>query len=203
VTAGSIFLTVSAGDSIAQPRLKGCRVAFVIAPGYQEHEFWFPYYRFKEEGADVLVTGLEVGTIHGEGRHGGDGLPARVTHTIAEAIREKFDVLYLPGGLRASMILRAQKPMWELVRQALKQDRIVAATGYASWILISAYQAKGRNIACPLDMATDVLNAGGHYVAHAAVRDRNLVTAVDHHELPGHFALLIPLILEKTSGNAR
>ena len=31
-------------------RLAGLRVVIVIADGYHEHEFWFPYYRFREEG---------------------------------------------------------------------------------------------------------------------------------------------------------
>ena len=73
----------------------------------------------------------------------------------------------------------------------------MAAIGHAAWILISAYQVKGRTVAGPLEMATDLHNAGAYYVAHNAVRDGNLVTAVGPDDLPDLFALLIPAIREK------
>ena len=46
-------------------RLKGAAVAMLIADGYHEHEFWFPYYRFREEGAEVTVAAIEKGTVTG------------------------------------------------------------------------------------------------------------------------------------------
>ena len=81
---------------------KSYRVVIVIAEGYQEHEFWFPYYRFREDGADVVVAGPETGTVYGAGLHGKDGLPAVVTDTIEEVAQRPFDLLYLPGGLWAA-----------------------------------------------------------------------------------------------------
>jgi len=34
-------------------RLKGKRIAILAESMYHEKEFWVPYYRLKEEGADV------------------------------------------------------------------------------------------------------------------------------------------------------
>ena len=57
------------------PRLTGKRIALLACDGAHDHEFWVPYYRFKEEGATVIVAGPESGTTYiGEGRHGKDGL---------------------------------------------------------------------------------------------------------------------------------
>jgi protease I len=178
-------------------RLEGCRVAIIIADGYHEHEFWFPYYRFKEEGAQVVVAGPKKGTVFGEGRHGKDGLPANVTHTVSEIAEERFDMIYLPGGLWSPMRLRAHRPTLDLVRKALREDVLVAAICHAPWILVSADVVRGRKIACPSDMADDVTNAGGICVKQPAVQDGNLITAVYFGYLPDHFRLLIPALLER------
>jgi len=180
-------------------RLDGCRVAIVIADGYHDHEFWFPYYRFREEGASVTVAGPKLGTVYGEGLHGKDGLPAEVTRTIQEIIDEEWDVLYLPGGIWAPMTLRAHPPMLQLLRKAVRNQVIVAAICHASWVLVSADLVRGRRIACPSDMAIDVTNAGGVYVDDAAVRDGNLITAVYFGYLPEQFRLLMPAINERVS----
>ena len=37
--------------------LKGKRVAILAENNYQEMELWVPYYRLKEEGAEVKVVG--------------------------------------------------------------------------------------------------------------------------------------------------
>ncbi len=182
-------------------RLEGIKVAIVIAEGYHDHEFWFPYYRFKEEGAELVVAGPKKGIVYGEGRHGKDGLPARITHTIEEIQGQSFDLIYLPGGLWAPMELRAHRPALELVREAMEKKVLVAAICHASWILVSADVVKGKKIACPSDMAVDVSNAGGIYVKDACVRDGNLITAVYFGYLPQHFQMLIPALLEKKAKN--
>jgi protease I len=37
--------------------LEGKRVAILVEDDYQMHEFWYPYYRFQEAGAEVRVIG--------------------------------------------------------------------------------------------------------------------------------------------------
>ncbi len=188
------------GADQPQTPSKRYRVVIAVAEGYQEHELWFPYYRFREEGADVVVAGPEAGTVCGAGLHGKDGLPAVVTTTIEEAGQKPFDVLYIPGGLWAATTLRSHQPALNLVRKALKEGKVVATIGHAAWILVSAYQVKGRTVAGPLEISTDIHNAGAYYVANAAVRDGNLITAVGPDDLPDLFTLLIPTIREKVQG---
>lgn len=40
--------------------LAGKKVAILVADMYQELEFWYPYLRLKEEGAEVLAVGPEA-----------------------------------------------------------------------------------------------------------------------------------------------
>jgi len=174
--------------------LDGCTVAIVIANGYHDHEFWFPYYRFREAGAEVLVAGPSVGTVHGEGRHGKDGLPAQVTHTVEQAAEAPLDLVYLPGGIFGPLELRAHRPTLDLVRDAMAKGTFVAAICHAQWILVSAGVVKGRRLTCPGDMADDVRNAGGIYVPDPAVRDGNLFTAIYFGYLPEQFRQLIPAL---------
>jgi protease I len=174
--------------------LKGVRILMVIADGYHDHEFWFPYYRFLEAGATVTVAGPAKGTVYGEGRHGLDGLPARATHTVTAAARRPFDCLYLPGGIYGPLTLRAHAPTLDLVRRAMRTKKIVAAICHAQWILVSAGVVRGRTLTCPGDMAVDVTNAGGRFVRKAAVRDGNLITAVYFGYLPQQFRLLMPAL---------
>jgi protease I len=178
-------------------RLESRTIAVLIADGYHEHEFWFPYYRFREEGAQVLVAGPETGTVYGEGRHGKDGLPARAEITLDQVDPEAIDALYLPGGIWCPMKLRAHPAALDLVRRAMDADLIVAAICHAQWILVSADVLHGRRLTCPPDMAVDVRNAGGVYVEEKCVRDGNLITAVYFACLPEQFRVLIPAIAER------
>ena len=195
----SLMLTVAAAGQPARS-LEGSRVAILIAEGYHDHEFWFPYYRFLEEGAEVVVAGPETGTVLGEGRHGKDGLPARVKHTVQEIMEQEFDLVYIPGGIWAPLTLRAHQPTLDFVRKAMRDGIIVAAICHASWVLVSADLVNGRRIACPRDMAVDVKNAGGIHVEEGAVKDDNLITAVYFGYLPEQFRILIPALQKVVAG---
>jgi protease I len=177
-------------------RLSGRRVAILIAEGYHEHEFWFPYYRFLEEGAEVTVAGPKVGQVFGEGRGGRNGLPAEVSRTVEQILPQDFDAVYLPGGIYGPLALRAHEPALQLVRKATEGNRIVAAICHAMWILVSADVVKGRKLTGPPDMAVDITNAGGDYQKARAVRHGNLVTAVYFGYLPEQFRLLLPALQE-------
>ena len=177
--------------------LEGRNIAIVIAEGYHDHEFWFPYYRFKEAGAEVVVAGPETGAVLGEGRHGTDGLPAQITHTVEEIAETEFDLLYLPGGIFCPLRLRAHQPTLRLVRNAMEKNILVAAICHAQWILVSAGVVKGRRLTCPRDISDDVVNAGGIYVEERCVRDGNLITAVYFGYLPEQFRVLMPALQER------
>jgi protease I len=177
-------------------KLEGCKVLMLIADGYHEHELWFPYYRFLEEGAQVFVAGPNKGIVYGEGRNGKDGLKAEVAYSVEEAAQMDFDVLYLPGGIFSPLELRAHRPALELVKKAVNDGKVTAAICHAQWILVSAGVLNGRRLTCPSDMSDDVINAGGIYLDEECVRDGNLITAVYFGYLPQQFNVLMPAIVE-------
>ena len=84
-----------------EPRLSGKNIAILAAEGTHEHEFWVPYYRFREENANVIVCGFEKGAVYkGEGRKGKEGCNlAPIDQCIDEVMADDLDALIIPGGI--------------------------------------------------------------------------------------------------------
>jgi protease I len=171
-------------------RYAGKKVAIIVDTGTHDHEFWYPYYRFQEEGAKVLVAGRVKGELRGEGINGKDGLLMPVSHTVDELAGEDLDLLFLPGGIYAPLALRMHGPTIGLVKRMVAESKPVCAICHAPWILISAGVVAGRAIACPGDIAIDVRNAGGTPTQEPAVMDGGVLTSVYFAYLPQMFALL-------------
>jgi protease I len=178
------------------PRLVGKRIALLAVDGAHEHEFWVPYYRFKEEGAALIVAGPEADRIyHGEGRCGKDGLAlARTDKAIADLRADDLDALVIPGGIFGPLYLRNDSATLELVCRMDARERIIGAICHAQWVLVSADILRGRRATSPDDMAVDMKNAGADWVDQEAVRDGHLITSVYFGYLPAFMRLLIEAI---------
>jgi PfpI family intracellular protease len=178
--------------------LQGKRIAIVMDTGFHEHEFFFPYYRFQEAGAEVIVAGPEAGaTLYGEGRHGMDGLPFETTAAIRDLRADDLDAVHLPGGIYGPLALRINEPALRLVRDMVARNRIVGAICHGPWVLVTAGVVKGRRVACPDDMAADVINAGATYVPEGAVQDGPLVTGVYFGILPEYMRVFLAAVAAK------
>jgi protease I len=188
---------VAAGPS-ARPRLPGKRIALLAENGIHEHEFWVPYYRFKEEGACVVVCGARKGAIYqGEGRHGLDGLDlARTDATFGDVGPENLDALVIPGGIYGPLALRANADVLDLVRAMNDRRKVIGAICHGQWVMVSADILRDRKATSPGDIAVDLKNAGADWVDQEAVRDGNLITAVYFGYLPAFLRLLIEAIEE-------
>ena len=193
----------TAGDgivagSLARPRLPGKRIALLAETGVHEHEFWVPYYRFREEGASVVVCGARKGAIYqGEGRHGQDGLDLACTDaTFGDVGPENLDALVIPGGIYGPLALRANSDVLDLVRAMNRRRKVIGAICHGQWVMVSADILRGRTATSPVDIAVDLRNAGANWVDQEAVRDGNLITAVYFGYLPAFLRLLIEAIEE-------
>ena len=178
------------------PRLAGRRIALLAADGTHDHEFWVPYYRFIEEGADLTVAGAEAGAVYvGEGRHGRDGMPlAPTTAAIGDLDADLLDGLVIPGGLFAPLRHRNDPAVLDLVRAMDRRGRILAAICHGPWVLVSAGVLPGRQATSPDDMADDMKNAGARWVRQPAVRDGHIITSVYFGYLPEFMRLVVDAI---------
>jgi protease I len=191
----------AAACSPARPRLPGKRIALLAAAGVHEHEFWVPYYRFREEGASVIVCGAERGMVYqGEGRHGLDGLDLAPTDaTFGEVDPQALDALVIPGGIYGPLALRADADVLDLVRALHSRGKIIGAICHGQWVMVSADILRGRKATSPGDIAVDLKNAGAEWLDQEAVRDGNLITAVYFGYLPAFLRLLIEALEETPS----
>jgi deglycase len=180
----------------SRQRLVGKQIALLAVEGAHDHEFWVPYYRFREEGANVIVAGPERGqTYLGEGRHGKDGLHLTPTDAaISDLKADQLDALVIPGGIYGPLRLRNDPATLSLVRAMDAKQKVIGAICHAPWVLISADILRGRRATSPRDMEVDMRNAGAAWVNEKAVRDGHLITSIYFGFLPEFLRLLIDAI---------
>jgi deglycase len=158
--------------------LAGKRIAILIEDMYQEHEFWYPFYRMKEAGAKVTVVGTGAKEYHSK-----IGLPAPGGVAAESVGAPDFDAVIVPGGYAPDR-MRRNAAMLKLVRDSFTQGKIVAAICHAGWVLVSAGILKDKKATCVSAIKDDVVNAGATYVDQEVVRDGNLITSRTPEDLP-------------------
>ncbi len=170
--------------------LKGKKVAVLAEEMYQEMELWVPYYRLKEEGADVRVVAPEKKTYKSK-----LGYPVTADVAASEVTAKDFDGVVIPGGYAPDM-MRRHKAMLDLVKGCFEQGKPVAAICHAGWVPISAGILKGKTATCFFAIKDDMINAGARYVDQEVVVDGNLITSRKPDDLPA-FCREVVKALEK------
>jgi protease I len=101
-----------------------------------------------------------------------------------------FDAVIVPGGY-APDLMRRRKAMVDLVRDAHKQGKVVAAICHAGWMLVSAGIARGKRATCFFSIKDDLVAAGANYVDEEVVQDGNLITSRTPRDLPAFCRTII------------
>jgi protease I len=159
--------------------LEGKRVAILVDQIYQDLEVWYPYYRLKEAGAEVVVVGAKAGETY-PGKY---GYPIVAEESYDEVTAGDLDGVVIPGGYAPDHIRRYPKAI-QLVRDLDAQGKLIAAICHAGWVLCSAGILEGRRVTCFSAIKDDVVNAGGLYLDAEVVVDGNLVTSRKPDDLP-------------------
>jgi protease I len=159
--------------------LKGKRVAILADNMYQEMELWVPYYRLKEEGAEVKVVGSGGAKSYASKA----GYPVNVDVQADQVSAVEFDAVVIPGGYAPDM-MRRNESMVKLVREAAQQGKVVAAICHAGWMLASAGVLKGKKATSFFAIKDDVANAGATWVDQEVVVDGNLITSRKPDDIP-------------------
>jgi protease I len=159
--------------------LSGRRIGILVENLYEDLEFWYPYYRVKEEGAEVIVIGTGSSGRY-QGKHGLEAIP----NTTADKVSaDDLDALIIPGGFAPDYMRRYQSVL-KLVKQMDDDGKVIAAICHAGWVLASAGVVKGRSVTCFSSIKQDIVNAGADYLDQPVVRDRNLITSRFPADLP-------------------
>jgi protease I len=160
-------------------KLAGKRIAILAENMYQEMELWVPFYRLREEGAEVKVVGAG-GAKSYTSKH---GYPVPVDVQADQVKAVEFDAVIVPGGYAPDM-MRRHPAMVSLVREAAQQGKVVAAICHAGWMLVSAGILKGRRATSFFSIKDDLVAAGAQWVDEEVVVDGTLITARRPDDLP-------------------
>lgn len=160
-------------------KLKGKKIAILLEKTYQDLEAWYPYYRLKEEGADVQFVAPKTD----EEYFGKYGYPAKADLKIDDANANDFDAVIIPGGF-APDFMRREPKMIEFVRRAHEKGKLIASICHGGWILASADIIRNKKVTSFFAIKDDLINAGANFVDEEVVRDGNLITSRKPDDLP-------------------
>ena len=152
-------------------KLKGKKVAFLVGPGYEDLEFWAPFMRLQEEGAEVVTVGLKAGEVY-KSKHG--CLTAQADVAADDVSADMFDAVVIPGGWAPDK-LRRYDGVKKLVREMNAQGKVVGMICHGGLVGISAGIVGGRRATGSLGIKDDIENAGGTWADAPAFRDGNQV----------------------------
>lgn len=171
--------------------LQGKKVAIPIEDLYNEFEFWYPYYRLKEAGAEVVV----VGSGRTREFKSKIGLPAKADVDAGQVSSADFDGIVIPGGY-APDYMRRYPDMVKLVRELSEQGKVVAAICHAGWMLCSAEVVQGKTLTSYFAIKDDLVHAGANWVDQDVVVDGRLVTSRTPDDLPVFMKAVIHALKE-------
>jgi len=166
--------------------IKGKRVAVLVEQQYQELEVWYPVYRLREAGAEVVLVGPDAGKTY-ESKL---GYPARSDAAAAAVSAKEFDAVVIPGGF-APDFMRRTPAMIELVRSIGAAGKTVAAICHGPWLLCSTPLLRGRRATSFFAIKDDVANAGAQWVDEPVVRDGNIITSRKPDDLPAFLTAIL------------
>ena len=154
------------------------KALILVASNVEDIEFFYPYYRLREEGWEVDVASPDSQKIVGERGYSFDP-----DMKISEANAEDYDLLVLPGG-KAPERVRMVPESVEIARSMLEGGKTVAAVCHGIQTLISADVLRGRKATCWPAIRDDAKAAGAEYLDQEVVVDGNLVTSRYPDDLP-------------------
>lgn len=152
---------------------------------FQDQEVQYPFFRLQEEGT-VFVAAEQVGKIKGIL---GTEVPSHMTtetlNTSDDEYLNVFDLLVLPGGVKAMEKLRQDTDALTFVKSwADYWNKPIASICSGAQMLISArVHLTGRKLAAYPAMAVDVENAGALFIDESVVTDGNIISSPHYNHL--------------------
>jgi protease I len=176
-------------------RLSGKRIAILLAEGVEDLEFYVPFMRLQEEGAEVIAAAMKVEPIRGK-----NGLEITPSTPI-ESLRESdLFALIVPGGWAPDK-LRRYPVVTDLVKEMDAAGKIVAIICHGGLVAISAGIVRGRKATGSLGIKDDLINAGATWVDEPAFRDGNLVWGRIVADIPAFCRELVSSLVDAREAN--
>ena len=170
--------------------LKGKRIAILLEKLYEDPEFWYPYYRFKEAGAQVDTIAPEAGEYLSK-----HGYPAKADLAAKEATASDYAAIVIPGGYSPDHMRRSVE-LVDFLKGAFNNRSIIAAICHGPWMLASIGAVRDRKVTAFYSIKDDLINAGDRFVDEEVVRDQNIITSRTPADLPAFCREIINAVNE-------
>lgn len=165
--------------------LKGVRVAFVAAHGFEEIELVYPYRHLRARGATVEVITpdwIKDRVMAVQFLKPSIWIP--VTRTISAARAADYDAVIIPGGAWNPIIMRTDGAVLDFLKTANASGTLIASLCHGPQVLLNAGLVAGKRLTGVADIRQDLRNAGGTVIEdQPVVRDGNLLTSRDPHDV--------------------
>lgn len=180
-------------NDIYQPTVNAAQntagsILIVTADNVEDIEFFYPFYRFVEEGFRVDVVTPKGGEF--KGKH---GLPLTGTKKISEVDSTGYDLMYIPGG-KAPSALKDNEDAVELTRRFVGSGKPVASICHGPKLLAKADVIQGMSIAAWPEIEEELTDAGATFVNEAVNVEGQFITARWPGDLPGFMTRIFQVL---------
>lgn len=166
-----------------EEKLKGKKVAILVADGFEQVELTEPKKALEDAGAVTEIVSPSGDEVQGW-NHDEKADLFTVDMPLSRARSDDYDALLLPGGVRNPDQLRMLIRAVEFIDGFFATGKPVAAICHAPWTLIDSEKVKGRTITSWPSLKSDLINAGAHWVDRDVVVDNGLVTSRKPEDIP-------------------
>jgi protease I len=168
-------------------------VLVLTADKVEDLEFFYPYYRFVEEGCRTDVVTPKGGYFKGK-----NGYKFESARKISEIVPDDYNMLFIPGG-KAPEELKKSEEAVELVRHFFVMGKPIAAICHGPQLLAAAGVIDGASISGWPEIGEEVLRAGGIFTNRECQMDGQFITA----RWPADLPTFMQQVLDVLSGDAR
>lgn len=141
-----------------------------LAPGFEEIEALATVDVLRRAGEQVVTVGVSEKIIKGS-----HNISVVADTTIAEVRHTQADMLVLPGGMPGTLNLEACEPLKEMLAEAYRNEKWLAAICAAPSVFGHMGFLQGRSATCYPGFEKDLF--GAQYTAQRVCRDGHIVTA--------------------------
>ena len=148
------------------------RALIITGQGFQDQEVIYPYYRLQEDEFIVDVAAKNKETLFGI-----FGTKIEATISFDNIQVDNFDLLILPGGVKALEKIRQEKKVLDFISDWNSKKKVISSTCHGAQLMISAKIVKGKKISGYYSIKDDINNAGAEYIDEPAVIDGNIISS--------------------------
>ena len=149
---------------------KNKRILVLLAPEFEDLEFWVPTMRLIEEGAVVTIAGNHAK----ETCRGKTGIMANSDIAFKDVQPAQYDAVLIPGGWAPDK-LRRYAEVKRIVKEMYDANKIIGMICHAGLVGISAGIVKGHRATGSEGIKDDLINAGAVWEDAPAFRSGNIV----------------------------